>query len=692
MTQISGNMIAVISDDDEFRRSLRRYLILRGQYPAGKVAEFQLSAVTLADLNPYDHLILHVPRIHKNGMDHFGLAFCAAQTSFFSNKSALLLCIDDPKDCSFSFDKLGATVPVRYLRLPVSRVDLLRELRMKRRSIQEVGMLPCQPKSFPVDEQRISLGRHLDFYSALNSVSLLVGAFLSGELARLTATESITRIIRHYLETSGEFTDNQRKQMYERLAALRGTPDEPDDLALTDYVHNKTILLIDDQQQFGWGEAIGNIFYPNGCRRDLGADGLPVYHEEGRQGKVVCASTQEQGLQFLASEKEQTSLIILDLHFGGRDPAGLRMLDKIRNAQKEPDDLSRIPVLVFSASYGASTIIEAFEDKKADAYFCKAIEELVERKHQSYEQTLKEYFRIFRKAVIHSCHKRIVRFRSKSENHIYDDIRAWLNQFSPESRKYALTLLEHIDFRDTAKIRELCRTSHEKLVETIKTDTALNAFYIGVGHPAKSGTHVLFYYRHENLSNDKIREREKNESVFLSVHDLPHAASLLSFDKGKAFYKRHKIVLVDDIVGSGKQFVEEFERILEYLPFLQDPEFHDSVYYVALLGLPKGVENIVKRYRHMEGRIFIGEELSGRHQAFSEFVFPSPTDRRNAKRLIKTISMENELYFDKEGRPRPFGHHNDALLIAFEHNTPNNTLPIFWAKKEKWMPLFERKE
>ena len=38
------------------------------------------------------------------------------------------------------------------------------------------------------------------------------------------------------------------------------------------------------------------------------------------------------------------------------------------------------------------------------------------------------------------------------------------------------------------------------------------------------------------------------------------------------------------------------------------------------------------------------------------------------------------------------GFHDSRLLLSFEHNTPDNTLPAFWAKGDKvpWSPIFHR--
>lgn len=41
----------------------------------------------------------------------------------------------------------------------------------------------------------------------------------------------------------------------------------------------------------------------------------------------------------------------------------------------------------------------------------------------------------------------------------------------------------------------------------------------------------------------------------------------------------------------------------------------------------------------------------------------------------------------------PLGYQDGQLLIGFSHNTPDNTLPIFWSDGETgapWIPVFKR--
>ena len=42
----------------------------------------------------------------------------------------------------------------------------------------------------------------------------------------------------------------------------------------------------------------------------------------------------------------------------------------------------------------------------------------------------------------------------------------------------------------------------------------------------------------------------------------------------------------------------------------------------------------------------------------------------------------------------PLGYEHDQAAVAFNHNTPDNSLPVIWKKMTdgSWYPLFERFE
>ena len=63
---------------------------------------------------------------------------------------------------------------------------------------------------------------------------------------------------------------------------------------------------------------------------------------------------------------------------------------------------------------------------------------------------------------------------------------------------------------------------------------------------------------------------------------------------------------------------------------------------------------------------------------------PFPKLREPTKKMVMAYGMR--LY------PKyPLGFNDDQYCFGMHYNTPNNTLPIFWSRKD-WYPVFSRKE
>lgn len=728
-------MFAIISDNDEYKSSLDRYLHLPENDSKGKIFTFGLKNTKLADLERFDKVFIHLPRVADNGIDHYGLTFCIALLTVFENKTVYAHCIDKP-DHLFPI-RTGSNA--YYIKGPLLLDDLDNVINGKNDVSYIPISLPELPKKFSFDYPPIQGSHHSAFSNLLNSVSLLIGAALCGELDRLTAAESILEIINQYLLTQGDFDESERQQIHERISVLRKSEKPNVALSLRDYVYNKKIVLIDDLHSVGWGKAIARLFYPNGFKTENLGD-LDIYKDINSSGILICASDPKKGSEFLIANGNEIGLVILDLYFERHELRGFNCLEEIRKI-KVSGEKNKIPILIFSASFGSTTIIEVLEKRSAEAYFCKTIEEVAQKvqntpeekrlKENLYEETLNEYFYQFRKAVSHSLEKRIVRFRSKSELEVHKEVQRWLGQFPLDTRKYALRILENIDFYDTPRIKKLCRKVHSNLPEEVKYCDPKKIFYVGIGNPAKSGAHILYYYRQEIFEQFNLPK-----PTFLSLYEFKYH---LEEDRGvkpenfREFLLDGKIILIDDFVGSGTQFGEEYKKIKKYLDFLGDEDFHNLVFYVSLLAPKRGLINIVKNDSSMKGRIISGKIFEEEDNAFSDYIFPDRNEKLDAQEKIRKISIDRKLFIEKidvcnnefcdvctsqqkekvildTGEEKevairkskcksssakldiisPFGKKGQALLIAFEHNTPHNSLPILWSEEDRWFPLFKR--
>ena len=205
--------------------------------------------------------------------------------------------------------------------------------------------------------------------------------------------------------------------------------------------------------------------------------------------------------------------------------------------------------------------------------------------------------------------------------------------------------------------------------------------FVGLGNPAESGAHLLY--------------------VFRQVNDLPKNcfADLLSAFASKPSRTRvgeieyqirdasvNRIVFFDDIVGSGTQATLYLSEELKTIR-LGDPNFELS--FLALFATTEGLEQL-NAPELFDGRATCLFELDSSFKAFSGdaryFAESPPWFTATAFQAMAReygASLQPDL---------PVGYKDGQLLLAFAHNTPDNTLPIFWDQgtRTHWHPIFPR--
>lgn len=281
----------------------------------------------------------------------------------------------------------------------------------------------------------------------------------------------------------------------------------------------------------------------------------------------------------------------------------------------------------------------------------------------------------------------------------------WLRCFgsdcSPGSpgRLQALYLLSRFMYFGDEEVRALLRAlyrDHFKypLVATIRRGMsntrdvdALNAAYntellksrfLAIGNPSESGAHLLYHFRQENALNSRL---------FISTHEL---FDLTVKEPVLALPEVSRYIFIDDFCGSGSQGVRYSRALLDRIrSAATQAGVSPTISYHVLLGTTKGLERVKTEANFDE--IACVMRLDESFRAFSEdsryFRRPPPgVDRESAKQLAEThgkrLSPDSPLGFD-----------DCQLLLGFVHNTPNNTLPVFWHSGDDstpWQPLFRR--
>lgn len=248
----------------------------------------------------------------------------------------------------------------------------------------------------------------------------------------------------------------------------------------------------------------------------------------------------------------------------------------------------------------------------------------------------------------------------------------WLEPVeSEEHKRIFLNLLGFFDYFDKRKIKSSYKNQFEKLMlkEILMTDTIFLTVgsYGGIFNGASE---IMPLFRRVNqLPKKRIAQ---NIGDFSDKYDVENSIK--------------NIVLVDDIIGSGTTTKGYIEHLLKFhSKVLKNKKF----YIISLVVIEKGV-NVIKSFmeeKNLFVEILYEKELVKAFSFDNNKIFSNEEQIRNAKKIIK--SYDNQIV---KREMDILGYKGSQGLVAFYHNTPNNTLPIFWESGNsiRWNPLFPR--
>jgi hypothetical protein len=299
---------------------------------------------------------------------------------------------------------------------------------------------------------------------------------------------------------------------------------------------------------------------------------------------------------------------------------------------------------------------------------------------------------LFRKIKV--LNEQIWEYRAK-----VPQVERWLSNFTGKQtdvkaeRLYALFLLSQFMYFGARETRELLRCLFRDLykypiveqirrqasdttdVDFIRTtfETELNGTrFLGVGNPAESGTHLLYYFRQEN---------NLHKSHFINSHEIfNYDASGLSLKDPDI----SRYVFIDDLAGSGVQARQYSENIVKVIKTLKPTV---QVTYYVMFATTEALGTIRAGTRF--DRVNAVFELDPSFKCFGDksryFPVSAPSSRNAVEAFARFYGME--LWSD-----HPLGYRSGELLLGFNHNTPDNTLPIFWFHNPShpWEPMFRR--
>ena len=202
--------------------------------------------------------------------------------------------------------------------------------------------------------------------------------------------------------------------------------------------------------------------------------------------------------------------------------------------------------------------------------------------------------------------------------------------------------------------------------------------FLGVGNPSESGVHLLYYFRQEN---------SLPKTAFINSHQIftrdpgGSARTLALRDIDIEHY-----VFIDDLCGSGTQ-AEQYSRDL--IEPLRDLNADAKIHYLVLFATKDGLKAVrdLDRYDYVSSVFELDASFKSLEPDSRIF---SQNDTRFDRLKIRATCEEQGL---KLWPPHPLGYKDGQLLLGFSHNTPDNTLPIFWRESgapSPWKPMFKR--
>lgn len=147
------------------------------------------------------------------------------------------------------------------------------------------------------------------------------------------------------------------------------------------------------------------------------------------------------------------------------------------------------------------------------------------------------------------------------------------------------------------------------------------------------------------------------------------------------------LVFVDDFMGTGKTIIDFIKELKRDFPDIFDKKIEIIIGVVSgFLYAKEYVEKEFEKLKINNIKIVICEPLNESDKCFSDEskIFTNPDDRRNAR----DICWEKGNYLVSNN---PLGFGDCQSIVVFPDTCPNNSLPILWAEKEDFKPLFKRK-
>lgn len=267
---------------------------------------------------------------------------------------------------------------------------------------------------------------------------------------------------------------------------------------------------------------------------------------------------------------------------------------------------------------------------------------------------------------------------------------AWLSNFSEEHKVAAAILLDHFVYFSSQAVDRMLMSAYRSLRDRL---IRLRG--------AKSASEILDTAVFTSVEGEDPSVTDSGKLFCRKLRQtlaLPDNRFVEPIDALRLASEGRTVIFLDDLLGSGQQFRKTWKRnYASAAPYSFEDLDHASAiraYYLVLVASEDGLEtlrgetpsiNVVPA--HILGK------SSSVHSLPQNSLLPDVQDIPAALRaLVEEYHgrLRVPTYMDNV-QSKKFGHGELGLLLAFEHSTPDSTLPLLWSESShSWTPLVRR--
>jgi hypothetical protein len=255
--------------------------------------------------------------------------------------------------------------------------------------------------------------------------------------------------------------------------------------------------------------------------------------------------------------------------------------------------------------------------------------------------------------------KKYKRFSSKIENIIIkkrefpylNNLNLWLDNFEEKEIPVILKLLENMHFYRLSDFQKFISDSFLSYIKDLRTPFSV----------IKTTTRVT------NLGGSSSSSAFLLKQIKVVLGSTGSVQIVENKNLVKSISKDDNLILIDDFIGTGDSFIKEFEILNKKFNLFS--KFKLITLIVPIITI-EGLTRINKEFLNLKViyNVLLREE---------EHYHNSKNFNQEEKMIIENLCAK---HYSKDIKRGGYINIKSMLNVIFEHNSPNNSIPIYWSK------------